>query len=127
MRLICLSKCSAPEVPTTSSGEQNLDGEPSWNAGGLRAPTMDYDPTWRSNAIVSSKLSFTIAKPDPHEFVKLTVERLLSKLGREGWLQWAIACVLKRAIEVAGEFITRARTHKSSLIGAAKVLQPYQV
>ena len=26
----------------------------------------------------------------------------------EDWLQWAIACVLKRATEVAGEFITRA-------------------
>jgi hypothetical protein len=27
-------------LPMTSIGEQNLDGEPSWNAGGLQAPTM---------------------------------------------------------------------------------------
>jgi hypothetical protein len=29
VRLIHASKCSAPERPTTLSGEQNLDGEPS--------------------------------------------------------------------------------------------------
>src|SRR6266404_1705684 len=30
----------SPQGPTTSSGEQNLDGEPSWDAGGLQAPTI---------------------------------------------------------------------------------------
>jgi hypothetical protein len=35
-----------------------LDGEPSWNAGALQAPTIDTDPTLQSNAIVSSKFSF---------------------------------------------------------------------
>jgi hypothetical protein len=74
-----------------------LDGEPSWNAGGLRAPTLDDHPTLQSNAVASSKLSFTIAKPDPHEFVKLAVDRLLSESGMEDWLQWAIACLLNRA------------------------------
>src|SRR5258706_11599374 len=29
----------SPRGPTTSSGEQNLDGVPSWNAGGLQAQT----------------------------------------------------------------------------------------
>jgi hypothetical protein len=29
VRFIYASKCSAPEDPMTSSGEQNLDGEPS--------------------------------------------------------------------------------------------------
>jgi hypothetical protein len=53
----------------TSSSEQNLDGEPSWNAGGLQAPTVDDDPTSQSNAAVSTKLTFSLAKPDPHEFV----------------------------------------------------------
>src|SRR5882757_10864120 len=67
--------------PTISGGEQNLDGEPSWIAGGLQAPTIDYGPTSQSNALVSSKLSFKFPKPDPHEFVKRTVERLLNKLG----------------------------------------------
>src|SRR6202040_405962 len=33
----------SPRGPTASSGEQNLDGEPSWNAGGLQAPTIDDD------------------------------------------------------------------------------------
>jgi len=75
-----------------------LDGEPSYNAGSLRAPTIDNDLTSQSNAVVTSKLSFKFPKPDPHEFVKLTYERLLSKLGMEDWLQWAIACVLKCAI-----------------------------
>src|SRR3984893_15141911 len=68
----------SPRGSTTSIGEQNLDGEPSWNAGGLQAPTIDDDPTLQSNAIVSSKFSFMVAKPDPHEFVKFTLERLLS-------------------------------------------------
>src|SRR5258708_2950670 len=62
MRLIFLSKCSAPRSPTTSSGEQNLDGEPSWDAGGLQAPTIHDDPTLQSNAIVSSKLTFMFLK-----------------------------------------------------------------
>src|SRR5258706_13607077 len=31
----------SPRGPTASSGEQSLDGEPSWNAGGLQAPTID--------------------------------------------------------------------------------------
>jgi hypothetical protein len=74
-----------------------LDGEPSWNAGGLQAPTIDDDPTLQSTAVVSSKLSFTFAKPDPHEFVKRTLKTRLSKLGKEDRLQWPIACVLKRA------------------------------
>jgi hypothetical protein len=60
----------------TSSGEQSLDGEPSWNAGSLQAPTVDDDPTSQSNAVVSSKLTFRFAEPDPHEYVKHTVERL---------------------------------------------------
>jgi hypothetical protein len=64
--------------PTTSIGEQNLDGEPSRNAGGLQAPTIDDDRTLQSNAIVSSKFTFSFAKPDPHEFVKLRREGLLS-------------------------------------------------
>jgi hypothetical protein len=51
------------------SGEQNLDGEPPWDAGGLQAATIDDDTTLQSIAVVSSKLSFTFAKPDPHEFV----------------------------------------------------------
>src|SRR5437879_2366021 len=59
----------SPRGPTTSSGEQNLDGEPSWDAGGLQAPTIDEDPTSQSNAIVSSKLTFRFAEPNPHEFV----------------------------------------------------------
>src|SRR5258708_15233807 len=59
----------SPRGPTTSSSEQNLDGEPSWNAGGLQAPTVDDDPTSQSDAVVSSKLTFRFAKPDPHEFV----------------------------------------------------------
>src|SRR6478736_315605 len=44
-------KCSSysvqmlsPRGPTASSSEQNLDGEPSWNAGGLQAPTIDEEP-----------------------------------------------------------------------------------
>jgi hypothetical protein len=66
----------SPEVQTTPGGEQNLDGEPSWNAGGLHAPTIDDDPTLQSNAIVSSKFTFTFAKPDAHELVMLTREHL---------------------------------------------------
>jgi hypothetical protein len=62
----------SPRGPTTSIGEQSLDGEPSWNAGGLQAPTVDDDPTSQSNAIVSSKLTFTFSKPDPHELVMST-------------------------------------------------------
>jgi hypothetical protein len=30
-----------PRGQNTSSGEQNLDGEPSWDAGGLQAPTTE--------------------------------------------------------------------------------------
>jgi len=59
----------SPRGPTTSSGEQNLDGEPSWSAGGLQAPTVVDDPTSQPNAVVSSKFSFSVAKPYPHEFV----------------------------------------------------------
>ena len=59
-----------PQGPMTSSGEQNLDGEPSWNAGGLQAPTIADDPTSQSNAVVSSKLTFRFAEPNPHAFVK---------------------------------------------------------
>jgi hypothetical protein len=58
-----------PQGPITSSDEQNLDGEPSYIIGGLRAPTLDDDPTLQSNAIVSSKFTFMFAEPDPHEFV----------------------------------------------------------
>jgi hypothetical protein len=68
----------SPRGPTTSIGEQNLDGEPSWDAGGLQAPTTNDDPTSQSNAIVSSKFTFSFAKPDPHELVKLTLEQSLS-------------------------------------------------
>jgi hypothetical protein len=32
----------SPRDPTTSSGEQSLDGEPSWNAGSLQAPTIEH-------------------------------------------------------------------------------------
>src|ERR1700737_2221767 len=66
-----------PRGATTSSSEQNLDTEPSWYAGVLRAPTVDDDPTSQSNAAVTSKLSFMVAEPNPHEFVQRTVERLL--------------------------------------------------
>jgi hypothetical protein len=59
----------SPQGRMTSSSEQNLDGEPSWNAGGLQAPTVDDDPTSQSDAVVSSKLTFSFTKPDPHEFV----------------------------------------------------------
>src|SRR5258708_40222952 len=52
----------SPRGPTTSSGEQNLDGEPSWNAGGLQAPTIDDDPILQSNATASSKFTFTFLK-----------------------------------------------------------------
>jgi len=68
-----------PRGPTTSSSEQNLDGEPSWNAGGLQAPTIDDHPTLQSDAVVSSKLTFSFAKPDPHEFVMLAIQRPLSE------------------------------------------------
>src|SRR5260370_30735695 len=66
-----------PRGPTTSSGEQNLDGEPSYIAGGLRAPTIDDDPTLQSNATISSKFTFMVAQPNPHEFVMPTREGLL--------------------------------------------------
>jgi hypothetical protein len=81
-----------PRGPTTSSGDQNLDGEPSLDAGGLQAPTIHDDSTLQSNAIVSSKFTFTFpgaprrglctyvhgAKPNPHELVMLRREGLLS-------------------------------------------------
>jgi hypothetical protein len=61
-----------------SSGEQNLDGEPSYITGGLRAPTIDDDPTSQSNAIVSSKFPFIVAEPNPHELVMPWRDGLLS-------------------------------------------------
>src|SRR5882757_1219428 len=71
MRRICSSKRPAPGGPSISGGEQSLDGEPSLSAGGLKAPAVDNDPTSQSNAVVSSKLTFRFATPDPHEFVML--------------------------------------------------------
>jgi hypothetical protein len=76
MRLMFVQMLKPPRSDDLD-GEQNLDGEPSWSAGSLRAPTVDDYPTSQSNAVVSSKLTFRFSKPDPHEFVKLTHERLL--------------------------------------------------
>jgi len=39
-----------------------LDGEPSWNAGGLQAPTIANDARLQSDAPVSSKFTFTTSE-----------------------------------------------------------------
>jgi hypothetical protein len=60
-------KCSSyshPQVlssrdPATSSGEQSLNGEPSWMAGGLLAPTAVLG---NQNSIFSTKFKFSFVK-----------------------------------------------------------------
>src|SRR6267378_66579 len=49
----------SPRDPTTSSGEQNLNGEPSWDGRGSAGPD---DTTWQTNPIVSIKFKFSLVK-----------------------------------------------------------------
>src|SRR6266850_6073611 len=58
------SSCSHPQVLsprdlTTSSGEQNLNGEPSWDGRGSAGPD---DRSWQSNSIFSTKFKFSFVK-----------------------------------------------------------------
>ena len=56
----------------TSSGEQNLNGEPSWNAGGLQAPTRAHN---------SARPVEEGAQDLLHEFVMFLRIGLLTTLG----------------------------------------------
>jgi hypothetical protein len=47
-----------PRDPTTSSGEQNLNGEPSLDGRGSAGPD---DGTWQSGSIFSTKFKFSFA------------------------------------------------------------------
>jgi hypothetical protein len=46
----------SPRDPTTSSGEQNLNGEPFWDGRGSAGPD---NRTWQSNSIFSTKFKFS--------------------------------------------------------------------
>jgi len=48
----------SPRDPTTSSGEQNLNGEPFWDGRGSAGPD---NRTWQSNSIFSTKFKFSFA------------------------------------------------------------------
>src|SRR6267143_1039531 len=49
----------SPQDPTTSSGEQSLNGEPSWDGRGSAGPD---DRTWQSNSIFSTKFKFSLCE-----------------------------------------------------------------
>src|SRR5712672_4460162 len=70
----------SPRDPTTSSGEQNLDGEPSWDAGGLQAPAIDDDLA--SQSTVSSKFTFTFLKSRYFRTVPRCAEGIGATCGR---------------------------------------------
>jgi hypothetical protein len=46
----------ALEIQRPSSGEQNLNGEPSWHGRGSAGPD---DRTWQANSIFSTKFKFS--------------------------------------------------------------------
>src|SRR5882724_4061206 len=48
----------SPRNPTTSSGEQNLNGEPSWDGRGSAGPD---DRTWQPSSTFSTKFKFSFA------------------------------------------------------------------